>query len=185
VEHLAISDLLQILALNGKDGTVRLSRGGDDGRIEFVGGRIIDAKAASSRGTKALYRMLSWSDASFRLMAREGEAPERTIVGATSTVLMEGVVSLDEWIRWAELLPGSEARLALADDARAKLAGHTLRPVEYDVLARAKAGATVASAIDDSPHTDALVAEAICTLLARGIVRSNPADERTRSASAR
>ena len=51
VEHLAISDLLQILALNGKDGTVRLHRQSEEGRIEFVGGRIVDAQAGSAHGT--------------------------------------------------------------------------------------------------------------------------------------
>jgi DNA-binding response OmpR family regulator len=185
VEHLAISDLLQILALNGKDGTVRLSRGAAEGRIEFVGGKIFDAQTASTRGTKALFRMLGWADASFRVMAREGDLPLRTIVAATSTVLMDGVVSLDEWARWAELLPEPEARLSLADDARGLLKSQPLRPVEYDVLSRAKAGATLAAAIDESPHTDAQVAEAICTLLARGIVLSDAEGERKRSASSR
>jgi DNA-binding response OmpR family regulator len=174
VEHLAISDLLQILALNGKDGTVRLQRQDESGRIEFAGGRIVDAAAGTARGTKALFRMLSWADATFRVMAREGESPEATITTATATVLMEGLVSLDEWVRWGELLPDPGTRIELADDARTRLSGHPLRPVEFDVLARSKTGITVASAIDDSPHPDAQVAEAICTLLARGVVRALP-----------
>ena len=183
VEHLAISDLLQLLALNGKDGIVELTRGVDAGRIEFVSGRIIDARAGSARGTKALYRILAWSDAAFRVRAREGDAPERTIGGATSMVLMEGVISLDEWGRWAELLPDLGSHLALTENARSLLKGQPLRLVEYDVLARAKAGATVADAIDQSVHADAAVAEAICTLLARGIVRSIPVETKAKTAS--
>jgi hypothetical protein len=49
-----------------------------------------------------------------------------------------------------------------------------LTPAEFDLLARSKAGVTVARAIDDSPHPDAKVAEAICTLLARGVVKAVP-----------
>jgi hypothetical protein len=67
-----------------------------------------------------------------------------------------------------------QTRIELADDARSRLHGHTLRPVEFDLLARSKSGITVASALEDIPHPDAAVAEAICTLLARGIVRSVP-----------
>jgi DNA-binding response OmpR family regulator len=170
VEHLAISDLLQILALNGKDGTVRLQRKELIGRIEFVGGRIVDAQTGPARGTKALFRLIGWSDATFRVLAREGEAPETTITAATATVLMEALVSLDEWARWEELLPEPRTRIQLADDARSRLLGHTLRPVEFDILTRAKNGITVAHALDESPHPDAAVAEAICTLLARGAV---------------
>jgi hypothetical protein len=84
---------------------------------------------------------------------------------------MEGLVSLDEWARWAELLPEPDAKIQLAEDARNRLHGQTLRPVELDILARSKSGITIARVLDDSPHPDAAVAEAICTLLARGVVR--------------
>lgn len=185
VEHLAISDLLQILALNGKEGTVELHRREEDGRIEFVGGRIVDAAAGSARGTKALFRMLGWSDATFRVMPREGDVSEATIAVATATVLMDGLVSLDEWARWGELLPGAKTRIELADDARSRLYGHTLRPVEFDLLARSKSGITVARALEDIPHPDAQVAEAICTLLARGVVRSVPERSEPQTAAVR
>ena len=185
VEHLAISDLLQILALNGKDGTVQLHRQDDEGRIEFTGGRIVDAQTGSAHGTKALFRMLGWADATFRVMPREGDVSCPTIAAATATVLMDGLVSLDEWNRWGELLPGAETRIELADDARSRLHGHALRPVEFDLLARAKRGITVARALEDSPHPDAQIAEAICTLLARGVVRSVPEGSEAETAASR
>jgi len=172
VEHLAISDLLQILSLNGKDGTVRLQRGDDEGRIEFAGGRIVDAAAGPARGAKALFRMLGWADATFRVLSREDEVPEATIAAPTATVLMDGLVALDEWARWGELLPDPATRIELSEDARGRLFGHALTPAEFDLLARSKKGITVAEAIDASPHPDAKVAEAICTLLARGVVRA-------------
>jgi hypothetical protein len=79
-------------------------------------------------------------------------------------------VSLDEWGRWKELIPSGETTLVLASDARGRLHGHAVTPAEFDVLARAKTGIRVDRAIDDSPHPDAQVAEAICTLMTRGIV---------------
>jgi len=172
VAHLAISDLLQILSLNGKDGTVRLQCGDDDGRIEFSAGRIVDAQAGAARGTKALFRMLGWSDATFRVLSRHDDVEHPTIGAATATVLMDGLIALDEWARWRELLPNPATRIELSDDARGRLFGHALSPAEFDLLARSKKGVTVAEAIDASPHPDSKVAEAICTLLARGVVRA-------------
>lgn len=171
VEHLAISDLLQILSLNGKDGTVQLRQHDDEGGIEFVAGRIVDARAGAARGTKALYRMLGWTGATFRVVPRAGAPPEATIGAATANVLMDGLVSLDEWGRWKELLPSMDAPLELAPDARMRLHGHAVTPPEFDVLARAKTGTTVARALEESPHPDAQVAEAICTLVTRGVLR--------------
>jgi DNA-binding response OmpR family regulator len=174
VEHLAMSDLLQILSLNGKDGTVRLKRAVGEGRIEFVEGKIVDAQTGSARGAKALYRMLGWSDATFKVVPREDEVAQATIAVPTATVLMDGLVSLDEWERWAELLPEASARIELSDDARGRLFGHELTPAEFDVLARSRTGVTVAAAIEESPHPDAKVAEALCLLLARGVLRAMP-----------
>jgi len=182
VEHLAISDLLQILSLNGKDGTVQLHQGEDEGRIEFVAGQIVHAETQSTIGSKALYRMLGWSQAGFRVLHRAAPVHAATITGATANVLMDGLVSLDEWGRWRELIPSPHVRLGLAVDARNRLHDHAVTPAEFDVLARARGGVSVAQAIEESPHPDAQVAEAICTLLARGVLRA--ADDTTSSASA-
>jgi len=177
VEHLAISDLLQILSLNGKDGTVELHEGEASGRIEFVEGQIVHAEAGRARGTKALFRMLGWSAATFRVLQREGAPASRTISTSTANVLMDGLVSLDEWGRWRDLLPAESSRLDLSGDARTRLHGHQVSPAEFDVLARARSGITVGQAIEDSPHPDAQVAESICTLLTRGVIRADANDE--------
>jgi DNA-binding response OmpR family regulator len=181
VEHLAISDLLQILSLNAKDGTVLLVQGEQEGRIEFVGGRIVHAACAAALGAKALFRMLGWTSALFRVVPRTGPPPDSTITGATATVLMDGLVSLDDWGRYRDLLPQGGTRLALADDARVRLQGQAVSPVEFDLLARAKAGASVARLIEDSPHPDARIAEAICTMLSRGVLTTVNEPERVSS----
>jgi CheY-like chemotaxis protein len=170
VEHLAISDLLQVMSLNGKDGSVVLDQDGLEGRIEFVGGQIVDADAGPAHGNKALFRMLGWTSATFRVLPRSGPPRERSIHAATANVLMDGLVSLDEWGRWKELLPAEEEVLTLSGEARTKLHGHNVTPAEFDVLARAKTAATVGRIVDESPHPDAEVAEAICTLMTRGVV---------------
>jgi DNA-binding response OmpR family regulator len=171
VEHLAISDLLQILSLNAKDGVVHLAQDGEEGRIDFVAGQIVHAEAGSARGTKALFRMLGWSAATFRVLPRPDRPPAPTINAATANVIMDGLVSLDEWGRWKELLPPADTPLDLAEDARTRLHGHAVSPAEFDVLARAKSGTTVARVLAESPHPDAQIAEAICTLQSRGVVR--------------
>jgi len=172
VEHLAISDLLQILALNGKDGTVVLEQDESNGRIEFEAGKIVHAVSGRARGAKALYRMLGWTRATFRVLPRAGPAAEHTIDGAATNVLMDGLVSVDEWNRWADMLPPRVTSLRMTAEARARLEGKTLSPAEFEVLSRAKSGASVGAVLEESAQPDALVAEAIGTLLSRGILRA-------------
>ena len=168
VEHLAISDLLQILSLNHKDGIVQLRQPPDEGRIVFENGEMIHAACGSAGGKKALFRMLGWSRAQFRVLSRVGSVEERGLTGPAANVLMDGLVSLDEWNRWRETLPSDETVLDLTPDARVRLQGHAVTAAEVDVMARTRGGATVRSILDESPQPDAELAEAICTLLTRG-----------------
>lgn len=170
VEHLSISDLLQILSLNGNDGTVVLSEGGREGTIDLEGGSIVHAAVGRVRGTKALYRMLGWGAAKFHVVKRPTAPLERSIEGPSTTVLMDGLVALDEWLRVAKDLPPRHATLRLAEDARSRLHAASVAPAEYEVLARARRGPTVESLLDELPFSDAEVGAAIVSLAARGVL---------------
>ncbi len=171
-EHLAISDLLQILALNNKDGIVHLKQRGDEGYIVFETGRIIHAACGRVKGTKALFRMLGWSTAMFRVLPHGGGFVEKTIDAPSTNVIMDGVVSLDEWIRLRELIPPMETVLELAADAKARMEGQPITPAEFEVMAGAKGGASVGAILERSRLPDADLAEAVCMLMTRGVVRT-------------
>jgi len=173
VEHLAISDLLQILALNHKDGRVHLLEGAEEGWIVFAEGEMVHAECGRAKGLKALYRMLGWNSATFRVLPREETGEERTISTPPANALMDGLVSLDEWNRWRSQLPAEDTVIDLAPGAKAKLGPHPVSPAQFDVMSRAKGGATIRAMLDDSSLPDADLAEAIGTLLARGALRSS------------
>jgi len=170
VEHLSMSDLLQILALNRKDGVLHLAQDAKDGRILFEDGAIVHAECDEVTGLKALFRLLGWTRASFRLVARgRGPAP-RTIEMSSTNALMDGLVSLDEWNRWSGILPAREAHLDETDAAAERWRSRPVTPAELDVLARARMGAAVGDILEGSPLPDADLAEAICTLVTDGIL---------------
>ncbi len=173
VEHLAMSDLLQILALNGRDGSVVVEEGGHRGRIEFESGAIVHAECGGLSGAKALFRMLGWSRAAFHVVPRDAEHARRTIDGPAANVLMDGLVALDEWRRVAEGLPPADARLELAADARSRLTGAGVNAAEFEVLQKVKQGATVQEIVDASLRSDAEAGEALASLLARGVVTAS------------
>lgn len=171
VEHLAISDLLQILALNGNDGTVVLEEEGREGRIELERGNLVHAAVGRVHGTKALHRMLGWSRARFHVVPRPDLVRERSIEAPATTVLMDGLVALDEWRKMLPTLPPLDAVFRIAPEARERAHASPIGPVEYEVLTRAKGGAPLQAILDDAPAPDAEVAAAVKTLLDRGILQ--------------
>jgi hypothetical protein len=83
---------------------------------------------------------------------------------------MDGLVSVDEWKRWEALLPPRAAVLRMSPGARARLEGKPVSPAEFDVLSRAKTRTSVGAVLEESGQPDAVVAEAIGTLLSRGVL---------------
>ena len=172
VRHLSLSDLLQILSLNGKDGTVLLRQGGEGGTIVLTAGAMVHAACGRVRGVKALYRMLGWSGATFRVLPPDGGEVPRSIDQPTTSALMDGLVSLDEWNRWHGMLPEAEAVLEVAPDAADRLGGRRLAPAESEVIERARGGAAVGDILEASSLPDADLAEALCGLISNGVLHA-------------
>lgn len=167
VRHLGMADLLQILSLNGQDGIVELEQDGERGLLAIEMGMIVHARCAGVTDVKAVHRLLSWGRAEFRVLPLDG-VPQRTMCEPATNVLMDGLVSLDEWNRWVGELPHPGTRLEVTGD----LAGATT--AEAEVVARARDGATLQEVLDGSALPDGELAEAVCALLGRGTVRSRP-----------
>jgi len=173
MEHLAMPDLLQILSLNRTDGILALSSPPDDGTIVLDHGKIVHAECDAASGVKALYRMLSWVAASFRLIPRApGREDERTIDAPTASLVMDGLVSLDEWHRWQPELPAPEIRIEVDSATSLDPASLVLEVVERELLELAGAGATVDDILNGSARTDAEIAAALCGCLERGVLRT-------------
>ncbi|MBD3866575.1 MAG: response regulator [Acidobacteria bacterium] len=170
VEHLSLPDLLQILSLNGRNGVVYLRSHSTEGEVHFDGGKVTHAWSGNISGQKALYRMLGWEDAEFRVMPGDGIARERSVDQQIDTVMMHGMVSLDEWNRWKVGLPETGQVLAVNAEQRDAVKTETVTEPEYEVLARARSGSSIAAILDDCPLLDGALAEAICSLLDRKIL---------------
>jgi CheY-like chemotaxis protein len=173
MEHLAMPDLLQILSLHGTDGTLVLTSPPDEGRIVLDRGRIVHAECDAASGIKALYRMLGWVAASFRLVRRDpSRDDERTINAPTASLVMDGLVSLDEWHRWQPELPASEIPIEIDLATGQDLKRIDLDSVERELIDLIGAESTVDDILNGSPRTDAEIAAALCGCLERGVLRA-------------
>ena len=170
VAHLSLPDLLQILSLNGRNGVVYLRNRNTEGEVHFDGGKVVHAWSGNVSGLKALYRMLGWEDAAFRVMPGDGITRERSVNLQIDTVMMDGMVSLDEWNRWKDGLPEFGQVLAVNGKQRGAVRTGTVTEPEYEVLVRSRTGSSIGTILDDCPLPDGALAQAICSLLDRKIL---------------
>jgi len=169
---LPVADLLQLLAMNGRTGALRLF-GAATGRVFLQEGRIVNALSGRASGRKALFRLLAWEDVEFRFDT--GQAALESVVteidDPADSVLMEGLVERDELQHLRRCLPGPDQVLGAAA-ANGAPAGPEPTYVESRVLALAAGAPTFQDVLDQLPESDVIIARAVEALLRRGALEA-------------
>ncbi len=174
--HLPIADLLQLLAMNGKTGCLRL-RGEEAGRIHFREGRIVGAFTAKTRGRKALFRMVGWRNLDFHFDPIDDPVVSEDLEANTQRLLMDGLVALDDLARLRPELPPEGRSLLRRPEAMDEADADPLRPMERQVLEIVDRSSTLRDIMDALPEIDLEVARAAAALWRRGLLEVMPEGE--------
>jgi hypothetical protein len=111
LEQVPLADLLQLLAMNRRSGTLGITTASGAGEVRLVEGEVVDAVYRRLEGDKALYRLLGERDGRFAFVPGEA-AFARRIQMSTAMLLMEGMRQVDEIsLKRGDLVPIPEALL--------------------------------------------------------------------------
>ncbi len=130
--QIPLSDLLQILAVNRKSGTLSVEREGALGEIALADGRVAEARVGAASGEKAVYRLLGWREGQFAFVPGPPPA-ERRMDRKLDELLLEGLRQSDEAALLLPALPAPGDLLELAVAPAEIPAG--LHPVTEEVVA--------------------------------------------------
>jgi Domain of unknown function (DUF4388) len=165
LQQVSSVDLLQLLAMNRRSGTLAINTPAGAGEVRIKNGEIVDAVFRRLEREKALYRLLGETDGTFSFVGGTPQFLER-IRTSTSTLLMEGLRQLDEAAR---------LRTTLSLDGTALLAiappGPEMSEAQGRVLETLTSPRTLAELLDEVTSPDLAVLEALESLLDLGLVR--------------
>jgi hypothetical protein len=165
LQQVSTVDLLQLLAMNRRSGTLSINTASGNGEVRIKSGEIVDAVFRRLEREKALFRLLGETDGTFSFVGGSPQFLER-IRTPTNALLMDGLRQLDE----AERL-----RQALDLDATALLAiappGPETRESAARVLEALTTPRTLPELLDEVTLHDLAVLEALELLLEQGLVR--------------
>jgi CheY-like chemotaxis protein len=165
LQQVSSVDLLQLLAMNRRSGTLSINTPAGAGEVRIKNGEIVDAVFRRLEREKALYRLLGETDGTFSFVGGMPQFLER-IQTSTNTLLMEGLRQLDE---------GQRLRTNLALDGTALLAiappGPEMSETAGRVLETLMTPRTLAELLDEVTLPDLAVLEALAKLLEQGLVR--------------
>ena len=165
--QIALVDLLQIFALNHKNGTLKLSHKAEQGSIFLVNGLVVNAALGKVDGEKAVYRLLRWQEGKFWFFPGIPEV-EKRIATATDHLIMEGLRQNDELLALAHQLPQPEAHLALRIPRDRLPQG--MRPATQEVLLKLEYYPRVADLLDQCMVPDFEILQLLRLLIEKGVV---------------
>ena len=111
VQQMPLVDLLQLLTMNQRSGTLSVTTPSGAGEVRLADGQIVDAVYRRVEGEKALFRLLGVTAGQFAFVP--GEAAPRKIQTPTNALLMEAMRQMDELRQLRkEIAPASEVFLA-------------------------------------------------------------------------
>jgi hypothetical protein len=158
-------DLLQLLAMNRRSGTLSINTPAGAGEVRIKNGEIIDAVFRRLEREKALFRLLGEAEGTFSFVGGSPQFLER-IRTPTSSLLMEGLRQLDESQRLRRTLDvDGDALLALTPPSS------DMNETSARVLESLSTPRTLAELLDETTLHDLAVLEALHDLVEKGLVR--------------
>ncbi|HVR64541.1 MAG TPA: DUF4388 domain-containing protein [Polyangia bacterium] len=176
--HISVVDLIQALQDHRRSGVLHLgSPQSGAGEIYFRQGAVVDAEVGRLSGREAVFRLLSWTQGTYRIEAKNIRRKDAVGLGSTALV-MEGMRRLDEWQRLLRDLPP----LATVFEVDYRILAERLAeiPDEVNGLLRLFDGArSLLNVIDDCGVSDAEALGLVRKLYGEGIIRDvqAPAEE--------
>lgn len=165
LQQVSSVDLLQLLAMNRRSGTLSINTPAGAGEVRIKSGEIVDAVFRRLEREKALYRLLGETEGTFSFVGGSPHFLER-IRTPTSSLLMEGLRQLDEAARLRDALALDDTALLAIAPPSPEMSETSVRVLEALTTPR-----TLSELLDEVTLHDLAVLEALKLLLADGLVR--------------
>ena len=172
LQQISLSDLLQVFAMNHKDGVLAVTSTRKKGYIFVSSGHVINARIGQIEGAKAFFRMLMWDQGKFRFTPGHPQTGTR-ITMPTDQLLMEGMRQNDEMQAQMSTFPASDTLIDLVTSSDQLPDG--LRPATMEIINALATKPRVADLVEISHLPDYEVLQILRTLIEKKLVREKKA----------
>lgn len=175
VAEFPLSDLLQMVNLNQKTGTIHLDRqggNGERGSIEVAPGVVVSATAGRQIGLKGFCRLFTWRDATFQVEYSNGAgavASTHPDIGPIEELTMTALFQRIEFEALLAKLGGLAQ--ALEEDPEHEVPESEIDANGKYLLLLVQRHRTLATVIEESGLTDLDTLKAVGQLMTMGVVR--------------
>jgi len=166
-DDIAFAELLQLLNLGRKSGTLSVRLGQGTASVHLRDGEIVHATCGSLSGAEVIYRLLGAAVGEFQF-ERSLQPVTRTITENTDSLVLEGMRRIDEWAQLEREFADLNVLLRIRPSSADRF--DTLDEEARTVLALVDATRDVAAIIRESGLEPLRAMLVITDLIGQGIV---------------
>ena len=165
-----LENVIETFSSAAPTGTLRLSRGTEEGKIVYRDDTIVSVTCGLVSGAKALGRMFGWDDAVFEF---EPEAEVLDVADAPlplTSVVLAASVERDELAR-LDLGSVDDETVFTVDAEQRRTLESSLDDLGRELVTHVEMGFPVGALLDILPISDAVIYQKLAELIEAGIVR--------------
>jgi hypothetical protein len=150
---------------------VRGSTSGEEGKVEFLQGKIVSALAGEAHGIKAIFRMFLWDAPRFLFMRRDPREAnvDEPVSQSLKYICSEGEEWKSRYEKIRREIPPADLKLEL--EPGSLHVGTNLDMVEFSTLASVVEFGTVSQILDYNQLPDVCLYEALIQLRRHNLIR--------------
>lgn len=164
-----ITDILQLIHMNKKDGCLEIKTDEDEGRIFFEGGLVKHAETATTSGENAVQKILMWSDGTFHFLP-EKKSERKTIELPIQHLMLEAARKIDEWKQIERIIPSLDMIVDIVEDPETGTENIKLTSEEWKILTFVDGVSTIAEMAEKVNQSEFQTAKVFVGLVSSGLV---------------
>jgi hypothetical protein len=173
LSEVGLPDVLQLLTVGGKTGTLHLREGAARGSLYLRDGQVVHARTAELEGEEAAYALAAWTRGRFEF------EPGAAINRSSTALLMEAARRSDEWKLIAEKIPSTAhvPEFVVPEGAGDSEGQINLNTREWQLLSKIDGRRSVRDIAAASGLSNFDAARLLLGLVSTGLIRVKPPRE--------
>jgi len=177
LEDFDLTDVLQLIHLGKKNGSLEIETKENKGEIYFENGKVVFAKTEKISGEDAIHYILRWSVGKF-LFSPEKKAPEKMMDIPIQNLILDAAKQIDEWKRLEKIIPSVEMLVDFVEDPEVSSDEINLSPDEWKILSLITGDRSIRQIAQLAKFTEFNTARVFYGLVSSGLVRLKQAPKK-------
>jgi len=128
-----ITDVLQLIQMNKKDGCLEITAVDDFGKIYFENGAVIHAETKERFGENAVHKILLLSEGTFKFNL-DVKSPKKSINLPIQHLMLEAARKIDEWKQIEKIIPSVDLMVKIVENPETGTENIKLTSEEWKIL---------------------------------------------------